>query len=73
MQKECISLIASASCESFTFGKEKPAGKSLPAKFALRLTRFLYIGGLGAFRPLDNLKFNGVSFLQSAVTVPDYG
>jgi len=50
-------------------GREAPAGE-IPSA---RLAGFFYIGGLGAFRSLDNFKFDRVSFLQRAVTVPDDG
>ena len=40
----------------------------------IKLTRRLGdVGCLGTFRSLDNLKFDGVSFLQCAVAITDYG
>lgn len=37
------------------------------------LTGFLYIRGLGTFRPLDNLELDWISFLQGAVAISKYG
>ena len=36
-------------------------------------SRFCDVGCLGAFGSLDNLKFDGISFLQRAVAIPNYG
>jgi hypothetical protein len=63
------------SLTSFPSIKKPAEGRILPAGSVLiRLaSRFGDIGGLGTFGPLDDLEFDGISFLQRAVAIAHDG